>query len=120
MQPRPSLCLIPALLLTAPAPQAVAREPLRGPDLSAVANLPRAYHPALHAAIRAFVRERNPNPGCFTVTARYLGQSLAVTFTPGRPLPSDRHLGGGRTSCGRDVTFLVARNGTLIRRTYSR
>ena len=113
--------LLPALLLTAAFTRpAVARAPIRGPDLSAVSWLPRAWHPALHASLRAFGREGNSNPACFTVHARFAGNALAVNFLPGRPLPADRHLRGGRTSCGRDVTFLVARDGTLLRRAYSR
>ena len=113
--------LLPALLLTAvTAPLAHARGPIRGPDLGPVSWLPREWHPALHASIRAFGREGNPSPACFTVHARFTGNALSVNFVPGRPLPADRHLRGGRTSCGRDVTFLMARDGTLLRRTYSR
>lgn len=109
-----------AALLAAPALPVTAREPVRGPDGSALARLPRIWHPAIDAAYRAFGQEHNPSPACFTVTARIVGNALGVNFTPGRPLPQDRHLRGGRTSCGRDVTFLIARNGTLLRRTYSR
>jgi hypothetical protein len=119
MRSRLTFCLIAATLLSA-APPAVAREPIRGPDTSGLANVPRAYVPALDTAFREFARERNPNPACFAATARFLGQALVVTFTPGRPLPADRHLLGGRTSCGREVSFVIARDGRLIRRSYAR
>lgn len=117
--PRLSNCLLPALLLSA-VPPAVARGPLRGPDTSGLGSLPRAWHPALETAYRAFGAERNPDPGCFTASYRFLGQALVVTFTPGRPLPEDRHLRGGRTSCGREVSFVIARDGRLVRRSYAR
>jgi hypothetical protein len=41
-------------------------------------------------------------------------------FTPGSPLPSDRHVRGGSTSCGRWVSFVIARDGRLVRRTCAR
>lgn len=118
MTRRLTLCMIAALL--AASPPASAREPIRGPDTSGLAHVPRAYHPALETAYREFGREHAPNPACFAATARFLGQALVVTFTPGRPLPADRHLRGGSTSCGREVSFVVARDGRLVRRTYAR
>ena len=120
MPRRLTLCLIPAVLLAAATPPAVAREPIRGPDLSGLATVPRPWHPALETAYREFARDRNPNPPCFAASYRFLGQAIEVTFTPGRPLPSDRHLRGGRTSCGRWVSFVIARDGRLVRRTYAR
>jgi hypothetical protein len=120
MPRRLTLRLIPALLLAAAAPPAFARAPIRGADLSALASVPRAYRPALETALREFGRERVPNPACFAASYRFLGQALVVTFTPGRPLPSDRHLRGGGTSCGREVSFVIARDGRLVRRTYAR
>ena len=120
MPSRLALCLIPALLLAAAPLPALARAPQRGPDTSGLAHVPRAWRPALETAFRLFGRERNPDPGCFAATARFLGQALVVTFTPGRPLPADRHLRGGRTSCGRWVSFVIARDGRLVRRSYAR
>lgn len=120
MPRRLAFCLPPALLLAAAAPPAAARAPIRGPDLSGLATVPRAWHPALETALREFGRQRVANPPCFAASYRFLGQAIVVTFTPGRPLPSDRHLRGGATSCGREVSFVIARDGRLVRRTYWR
>lgn len=120
MPSRLTLRLLPALLLAAAAPPALARVPYHGPDTTGLATVPAAYRPALATAWRLFGREGNPDPGCFTASHRFLGQAIVVTFTPGRPLPADRHLRGGSTSCGREVSFVIARDGSLVRRTYAR
>lgn len=85
-----------------------------------IAGLSVRWQVALAGAFREFAQERNPRPDCFSIYAAEQGDALLVNFTPGRPLPQDRHLRGGSTSCGRDVSFLMSRDGVLLRRTYSR
>ena len=89
-------------------------------DGQVIAGLSVNWQEALAGAFREFAQEQNPRPDCFSVYASVEGGALLVNFTPGRPLPQDAHLRGGRTSCGRDVSFLMSREGRLLRRTYSR
>lgn len=105
-----------ALLLLTQVPAAA--QPVR--DQQLISGLSVQWRTALAGAFREFSRERNPSPDCFSVHAAERGDALLVNFTPGRPLPQDRHLRGGSTSCGRDVTFLMSRDGVLLRRNYSR
>jgi len=89
-------------------------------DGQIIAGLSVQWQAALAGAFREFAQEQNPRPDCFSVYASIEGGALLVNFTPGRPLPQDAHLRGGRTSCGRDVSFLMSREGRLLRRTYAR
>jgi hypothetical protein len=115
-----SLAAMSALLLAAQARPAESRPARPGPNGPSIAGLSGQWRPALTGAFRAFSRERNPRPDCFSVHAYVQGSALLVNFTPGRPLASDAHLRGGSTSCGREVSFLMSRDGRLLRRTYSR
>ena len=89
-------------------------------DGQVIAGLSVLWQVALAGAFREFAQEQNPRPDCFSVYASLDGGALLVNFTPGRPLPQDAHLRGGRTSCGREVSFLMSREGRLLRRTYAR
>ena len=107
------------LLLVAIAAQpSRAQQAQRGGQV--IAGLSVQWQAALAGAFRLFAAEENPQPDCFSVYASVEGGALLVNFTPGRPLPEDAHLRGGRTSCGRDVSFLMSREGRLLRKTYSR
>ena len=103
---------------------AVAAQPSRAnqaqPGGPVIAGLSVRWQAALAGAFREFTLEQNPRPDCFSVYASVEGDALMVNFTPGRPLPQDAQLRGGRTSCGRDVSFLMSREGRLLRRTYWR
>ena len=102
----------------------IAAQPVRANQAQAdgqvIAGLAVQWQAALAGAFREFAQEQNPRPDCFSVNASVEGGALLVNFTPGRPLPQDAHLRGGRTSCGRDVSFLMSREGRLLRRTYAR
>ena len=109
-----------ALMLVSQMPAADQASAQPGRDEQLISGLSVRWQAALAGAFRLFAQERNPRPDCFTIHAVEQGDALLVNFMPGRPLPEDAHLRGGSTSCGRDVTFLMSRDGTLLRRTYSR
>ena len=111
---------IAACALVAAAQTADPRTTPPGPNAQYISGLLAGWRPALVGAFAAFEEERNPVPDCFSIYAFDRGDALLVEFVAGRPLPEDAHLRGGRTSCGRSVSFLMSRRGTLLRTTYSR
>ena len=115
-----SFAALSALVLAAGAQPIDRRAGPPAPDREFISGLSVRWQAALAGAFREFSRERNPQPRCFSIYAYVRGESLLVNFTPGRPLPQDTHLRGGSTSCGRYVSFLMSRDGTLLRRTYAR
>jgi hypothetical protein len=98
------------------ANQAIAK---RNDPLAANINLPLDWYPAFDAAVREFVASERPSKGCFTASAQVRVKTLSVSFSPRRG-PGDENLRGGVTGCGRAVSYEMAGNGEIIRKSFSR
>ena len=82
-------------------------------------SLPLDWYPALDAAVKDFVASERPAAGCFTVSAQVGAETLRVNFFPRRGL-GDENLRGGLTSCGRAVSYDMAINGGVVRKSFWR